>query len=93
MSTARTGAIVAALVLAAFLAALVAPYYMDIFILTCFFGTLAVSWNLLAGLTGLMSLGHPLFVGIRAITSSSALGRDCRAWCSRKSTTWRRAPW
>ena len=78
MSTPRTGAIVAALVLAAFLAALVAPYYMDIFILTCFFGTLAVSWNLLAGLTGLMSLGHPLFVGIGAY--SVAWGASAHGW-------------
>ena len=53
-------------VLTAFLAAFSDPYFMDIFILTCFFGTLAVCWNMMAGLTGLMSLGHPLFVGIGA---------------------------
>jgi branched-chain amino acid transport system permease protein len=78
VSKPRTGAIVAVLVLAAFLAALVDPYYMDIFILTCFFGTLAVSWNLLAGLTGLMSLGHPLFVGIGAY--SVAWGASAHGW-------------
>jgi branched-chain amino acid transport system permease protein len=78
VSTARTSAIVAGLVLAAFLVALIDPYYMDIFILTCFFGTLAVSWNLLAGLTGLMSLGHPLFVGIGAYTV--AWGASAHGW-------------
>jgi branched-chain amino acid transport system permease protein len=78
VSPPRTGAIVVALVLVAFLAALVDPYYMDIFILTCFFGTLAVSWNLLAGLTGLMSLGHPLFVGIGAY--SVAWGASAHGW-------------
>jgi branched-chain amino acid transport system permease protein len=78
VSPPRTGAVVAALVLAAFLAALADPYYMDIFILTCFFGTLAVSWNLLAGLTGLMSLGHPLFVGIGAY--SVAWGASAHGW-------------
>lgn len=66
MSRLRSSAIVAALVLAAFLAACTDPYYMDIFVLTCLFGTLAVSWNVMAGMTGLMSLGHPLFVGIGA---------------------------
>jgi len=66
MSSPRTSAIIAGLVLTAFLAAVSDPYFMDIFILTCFFGTLAVCWNMMAGLTGLMSLGHPLFVGIGA---------------------------
>jgi branched-chain amino acid transport system permease protein len=66
MSRFRTGTVVAAFVLAAFAAACADPYYMDIFVLTCFFGTLAVTWNVMAGMTGLMSLGHPLFVGIGA---------------------------
>jgi branched-chain amino acid transport system permease protein len=41
-------------------------YLMDIFVLVCFYGALATSWNLLGGMAGLMSLGHALFVGIGA---------------------------
>lgn len=43
-------------------------FFMDVFVLTCFFAALAVAWNLMAGLTGLLSLGHSLFVGIGAYT-------------------------
>jgi len=78
MTRPRAGTVVAVLVIAAFLAARADPYYMDIFILTCFFGTLAVSWNVMAGMTGLMSLGHPLFVGIGAY--SVAWGATAQGW-------------
>lgn len=74
----RPVAIVAALTAVAFLLALVDRFYMDIFILTCFYATLAVSWNLMAGLTGLMSLGHALFVGIGAY--SVAWGAAAQGW-------------
>lgn len=78
MSGFRTVALVAALVVATFLLALSDRYYMDVFVLTCFYGTLAVSWNLMAGLTGLMSLGHALFVGIGAY--SVAWGASVHGW-------------
>ena len=68
MRGARTILVVTVLVAAGFAASLGDRYTMDIFILTCFYGTLAVSWNMMAGLTGLMSLGHALFVGIGAYT-------------------------
>lgn len=42
------------------------PYFMEIFILTALMGTIAVAWNLMAGFTGLISLGHSLFFGIGA---------------------------
>lgn len=61
-----------------FLAALSDRYLMDIFVLTCFYGTLAVSWNLMAGMTGLVSLGHALFVGIGAY--SVAWGYSVHGW-------------
>lgn len=53
---------------AAFLVGLADPYYMDVYILAAMMGTLAVAWNLMAGFTGLVSLGHALFFGIGAYT-------------------------
>jgi branched-subunit amino acid ABC-type transport system permease component len=53
---------------AAFLASLTDPYYMDVYILAAMMGTLGVAWNLMAGFTGLVSLGHALFFGIGAYT-------------------------
>ena len=53
---------------AAFLGSLTDPYYMDIYILAAMMGTVAVAWNLMAGFTGLVSLGHSLFFGIGAYT-------------------------
>lgn len=70
--------VLAGLLLAGFLAATGSRYHMDIFIMTCLYGTLAVSWNLMAGLTGLMSLGHSLFVGIGAY--SVAYGYTAFGW-------------
>lgn len=70
--------IVCAIVITAFLYALTDNYLMDIFVLTCFYGALAVAWNLMAGMTGLMSLGHALFVGIGAY--SVAWGYSVHGW-------------
>lgn len=42
------------------------PYLMEIFIHTALMGTISVAWNLMAGFTGLISLGHSLFFGIGA---------------------------
>ncbi|MGL4288549.1 MAG: branched-chain amino acid ABC transporter permease [Phreatobacter sp.] len=78
MASLRNILVITGLVAAAFFAASGDRYYMDIFILTCFYGTLAVSWNLMAGLTGLMSLGHALFVGIGAY--SVAWGASVHGW-------------
>lgn len=44
------------------------PYFMEIFIMVGLIGTVAVAWNLMAGFTGLVSLGHSLFFGIGAYT-------------------------
>ncbi|MGB6103317.1 MAG: branched-chain amino acid ABC transporter permease [Pusillimonas sp.] len=70
--------VVCLVVTLAFLYALSDRYLMDIFILTCFYGALAVAWNLMAGMTGLMSLGHALFVGIGAY--SVAWGYSTHGW-------------
>lgn len=78
MRNLKSTAVICVVVVAAFLAALGDRFYMDVFILTCFYGTLAVSWNLMAGLTGLMSLGHALFVGIGAY--SVAWGYAVNGW-------------
>lgn len=78
MNRFRTVAIITALVATGFLLASGDRYHMDIFILTCFYGTLAVCWNMMAGLTGLMSLGHALFVGIGAYTV--AWGATAHEW-------------
>ncbi|MFV7930236.1 branched-chain amino acid ABC transporter permease, partial [Enterococcus faecium] len=45
-------------------------YLMDVFVLTCLYGTMAVAWNLAAGFTGLLSLGHSLFIGIGAYAAA-----------------------
>lgn len=50
----------------AFCAALPSRTMMDLFILVCLFGAMATAWNLMAGFTGLLSLGHSLFFGIGA---------------------------
>ncbi|CAM3730767.1 branched-chain amino acid ABC transporter permease [Bordetella tumulicola] len=70
--------VVCSVVSAAFLYALTDNYLMDVFVLTCFYGALAVAWNLMAGMTGLMSLGHALFVGIGAY--SVAWGYSVHGW-------------
>lgn len=46
------------------------PYLLRIIILACIFAIYAASWDLLAGYTGQVSLGHALFFGIGAYTSA-----------------------
>lgn len=53
---------------AAFCFCLADPYFMEIFIMVGLLGTVGVAWNLMAGFTGLVSLGHSLFFGIGAYT-------------------------
>ena len=74
----RPLAITCLLLVAAFLGALSDRYLMDIFVLMCFYGTLASAWNLLGGMAGLVSLGHALFVGIGAY--SVAWGAVAYGW-------------
>jgi branched-chain amino acid transport system permease protein len=57
---------------AAFGICLTDPYFMEIFIMVGLIGTVAVAWNLMAGFTGLVSLGHSLFFGIGAYTVAYA---------------------
>jgi len=44
------------------------PYFLRIIILTCIFGIYAMSWDVLSGFTGQLSLGHALFFGVAAYT-------------------------
>lgn len=60
--------VVACLVTIAFGMASSSRHLMDIFILVCLMGTMAIAWNLMAGFAGLLSLGHSLFIGIGAYT-------------------------
>jgi branched-chain amino acid transport system permease protein len=46
------------------------PYYLSIFITALILGTVALSWNLLAGLCGQVSFGHAAFFGIGAYGSA-----------------------
>lgn len=45
-------------------------YFMHIVVMTGIFTILALSWNLLAGYTGQLNLGHAAFFGIGAYTSA-----------------------
>lgn len=46
------------------------PYYLNTLIETYLFAGLAMSWNLIGGLGGQLSLGHAVFFGIGAYTTS-----------------------
>jgi branched-chain amino acid transport system permease protein len=46
------------------------PYTLRVFILASIFAIFASSWDLLAGFTGQISLGHALFFGVAAYTSA-----------------------
>lgn len=46
------------------------PYLLRMFILASLFSIYAVSWDLLAGYTGQVSLGHALFFGVGAYTTA-----------------------
>ncbi|MGG1660684.1 branched-chain amino acid ABC transporter permease [Brevibacillus sp. NRS-1366] len=62
-----------------FLLALILPllvdnkYYMNIFILVLFFAGISGSWNILAGYSGQLSLGHSIFFGLGQYTSTLLL--------------------
>jgi len=59
-------AIIGAIELICFFATLGKPYWAGIFILICFYALAGVAWNWAAGITGLLSLGHSIFIGIGA---------------------------
>ena len=44
------------------------PYFLDILTLTAIFAIYAASWDVLAGFTGQINLGHALFFGVAAYT-------------------------
>ncbi len=46
------------------------PFYMSIIIMTLLYAYLALSWNIIGGLGGQLSLGHSAFTGIGAFTST-----------------------
>jgi branched-chain amino acid transport system permease protein len=48
-------------------------YYLGIANLTLVYVGLALAWNIVAGISGQMSLGHSMFVGIGALLSSALL--------------------
>jgi branched-chain amino acid transport system permease protein len=61
-------------ILIGFLILLVLPKFLDsyvlgVFILIFFYAYLGQSWNILTGYTGVISLGHSLYVGIGAYTT------------------------
>jgi len=45
-------------------------YFQHIMVLSCIYVILASSWNLLAGYSGLLNLGHAAFFGIGAYSSA-----------------------
>jgi branched-chain amino acid transport system permease protein len=45
-------------------------FYLNIFILILLFATIATAWNILGGYGGQLSLGHTIFFGIGAYTST-----------------------
>ena len=46
------------------------PTYLQILILLFFYAYLTTSWNLVGGFAGVLPLGHSVFVGIGAYTST-----------------------
>jgi branched-chain amino acid transport system permease protein len=63
--------LLALLLLAAFVLPLFAgEYYIHIGVLVLFYAYMAVAWNILGGYAGQHSLGHALFMGIGAYTST-----------------------
>lgn len=46
------------------------PYFLRIIILSCIFAIFAISWDVLSGFTGQLSLGHALFFGVAAYTAA-----------------------
>ncbi|HKO33312.1 MAG TPA: branched-chain amino acid ABC transporter permease, partial [Candidatus Limnocylindria bacterium] len=52
------------------------PYWLDMLSLLGFWAALAGSWNLLAGYTGQISLGHAAFSGIGAYSVAIVVTRE-----------------
>lgn len=50
--------------------AITGKFYLNIFILILLYATVASSWNILGGYAGQLSLGHTIFFGLGAYTSS-----------------------
>jgi ABC-type branched-subunit amino acid transport system permease subunit len=46
------------------------PTYLHILVLLFFYAYLTTSWNLVGGFAGVLPLGHSMFVGIGAYTST-----------------------
>jgi branched-chain amino acid transport system permease protein len=61
--------LLAGLVLLMVLPQFLSSYALGVFILIFFYAYLGQSWNILTGYTGMISLGHALFVGIGAYVS------------------------
>lgn len=59
-----------ALIAAAAAAPFLPIYDQHILILVALYGALALAWNILGGMTGQISLGHALFVGVGAYVST-----------------------
>jgi branched-chain amino acid transport system permease protein len=45
------------------------PYYLGIIILTVIYAYVGISWNIVAGFTGLLLIGHVIFFGVGAFTT------------------------
>lgn len=67
---AKAVGIAAALALLLILAEVLNSYYIQIFIYIFMFAYFASAWNILSGFAGQFSLGHAIFIGIGAYTSS-----------------------
>jgi branched-chain amino acid transport system permease protein len=46
------------------------PYYAHVLIMFCFYAYLALAWNIVGGYAGQLSLGHAVFYGLGAYTST-----------------------
>lgn len=72
MNSLRARLVAGALVLVVVAVPLVLPnYWINVLTLSLMWAQIASSWNVAAGMTGLLSLGHGLFVGAGAYTSSA----------------------
>ncbi len=69
----RSPVLVIAVLLTASAPSWLPPYFLGIAILTLFYVAFALSWNIVGGISGLLSLGHSVFVGIGAILTSALL--------------------
>lgn len=71
MSRLAIGLIVAAAVALCALMPYLGDYPLHVIILVALYGSLAMSWNVLGGMSGQISLGHALFVGSGAYLSTA----------------------